>query len=96
MTDPLTNLLRILDTDCLADAHEDAREQAANGNAAAILAYETLRERVEDGDTSCGCSECGNWDGRSHRCSCGNRRVYWEYQPPCEWSPNGYFVAECY
>ena len=22
-------------------------------------------------------AECLGWDGRSHRCQCGNRRVYW-------------------
>jgi hypothetical protein len=22
--------------------------------------------------------ECEGWDGVSHRCDCGNRRVYWE------------------
>ena len=21
---------------------------------------------------------CGGWDGKSRRCSCGNRRVYWQ------------------
>ena len=24
--------------------------------------------------------ECGGWDGESRRCSCGNRRVYWDIQ----------------
>ena len=24
------------------------------------------------------CSGCDGWDGESHRCQCGNRRVYWE------------------
>lgn len=24
------------------------------------------------------CKDCGGWDGESHRCFCGNRRVYWE------------------
>jgi hypothetical protein len=27
---------------------------------------------MEDGQS------CAGWDGESHRCSCGNRRVYWE------------------
>lgn len=32
-----------------------------------------------DGDENCGeFGECGGWDGESHRCGCGNRRVYWE------------------
>jgi len=24
------------------------------------------------------CEDCGGWDGTSHRCECGNRRVGWE------------------
>lgn len=24
------------------------------------------------------CEGCSGWDGVSHRCNCGNRRVYWE------------------
>jgi hypothetical protein len=23
-------------------------------------------------------ANCMGWDGESHRCDCGNRRVYWE------------------
>ena len=23
---------------------------------------------------------CAGWDGKSHRCECGNRRVYWEIE----------------
>jgi len=23
------------------------------------------------------CEDCAGWDGESHRCECGNRRVYW-------------------
>lgn len=25
------------------------------------------------------CENCGGWDGSSHRCECGNRRVSWTY-----------------
>lgn len=25
------------------------------------------------------CEDCGGWDGESRRCSCGNRRVVWEF-----------------
>lgn len=30
---------------------------------------------------------CGGWDGKSRRCECGNRRVYWhcEQQDDKEW-----------
>ena len=24
------------------------------------------------------CDDCPGWNGESHRCVCGNRRVYWE------------------
>ena len=30
-----------------------------------------------EGETYCE-DDCG-WDGLSHRCNCGNRRVYWTY-----------------
>ena len=29
-----------------------------------------------DGDDYC--EDCNGWDGESHRCDCGNRRMYWE------------------
>ena len=29
-----------------------------------------------DGDDCC--EDCNGWDGVSHRCDCGNRRMYWE------------------
>lgn len=31
----------------------------------------------------------GGWDGESHRCECGNRRVSWSidgtFEKPCVW-----------
>lgn len=29
-----------------------------------------------DGDDCC--EDCSGWNGKSHRCECGNRRMYWE------------------
>ncbi len=26
------------------------------------------------------CEDCKGWDGKSDRCDCGNRRVYWTYR----------------
>lgn len=30
-----------------------------------------------DGNEYCS-DECRGWDGKSYRCDCGNRRVYWD------------------
>jgi hypothetical protein len=37
------------------------------------------------------CSECSSWIGGEHRCSCGNRRMYWDFEGDFEnWSLNPY------
>jgi hypothetical protein len=43
-----------------------------------------------DGETiAVDCDDCGEWDGVSRRCECGNRRCYWE----TETDSNGDVVA---
>jgi hypothetical protein len=41
------------------------------------LDEEVLRKQKMEEMWDCGCDECGKWDGKSNRCNCGNRRVYW-------------------
>ena len=50
----------------IATANETAREKA-------------IEEASSNGevDHSC-CNECSSWDPNEPRCSCGNRRMYWE------------------
>jgi len=35
-------------------------------------------QKGEEVSISC-CSECSTWTAGEHRCSCGNRRMYWDY-----------------
>lgn len=35
-----------------------------------------------DGDDYC--EDCAGWDGESHRCECGNRRMSWEGNKFCK------------
>ena len=50
---------------------------------AAILTYFPDANSYVDFEGSDSCSwnwndtDCAGWDGYSHRCACGNRRVYW-------------------
>lgn len=37
--------------------------------------------------------ECVGWDGESRRCSCGNRRVDWEYYSDSEGVVHAYATA---
>jgi len=39
------------------------------------------------------CEDCTGWDGKSHRCNCGNRRVDWSYDGNFE---NMYVFGEAY
>jgi hypothetical protein len=50
-----------------------------------------LRERIAAADIShhC-CTECDWWDGLHRRCSCGNRRLYWAYDPQYGYQPEAY------
>jgi hypothetical protein len=65
------------------------------------LAYEQEAERLQEeggmrsfsGDDSC--ENCGGWDGVSHRCECGNRRVSWA-QGYGHSFKNPYVYAEAY
>jgi len=64
-------------------AYEDA-QQTAND----IAFYEEVARREEagkngqwyefDGDDNCEGEDCAGWDGHSHRCQCGSRRVSWQ------------------
>jgi hypothetical protein len=50
-----------------------------------IAEEEYIKDYLENSDgfiEFCGmnCEDCLGWDGRSHRCECGNRRAYWEQQ----------------
>lgn len=74
---------------------ETARQEADS------LAYELELERLKEdggpfdfsGDDSC--ESCDGWDGESHRCSCGNRRVSWA-QGYGHSFKNPYVVAEAH
>lgn len=39
------------------------------------------------------CENCAGWDGKDHRCDCGNRRVDWTREG--HW-PDGYIYGEAY
>jgi len=55
------------------DAVDTADDIAYEEEVARLQAMDGLHE-------FCGsdfCEDCGGWDGKSHRCECGNRRVYW-------------------
>jgi len=64
-------------------AYEDALETAND-----IAFYEEVARREEagkngqwyrfDGDNNCEGEDCAGWDGHSHRCQCGSRRVSWQ------------------
>lgn len=64
-------------------------EKAADGVAEMAADIPRIRAKIENGYIDCSCDECGSWDGLDRRCSCGNRRVYWE------WS-GGSFSPTCY
>ncbi len=33
----------------------------------------------DTGTCNMGDYDCDGWDGKSHRCDCGNRRMYWDH-----------------
>lgn len=45
---------------------------------------------------NCYCEDCCGWDGRSHRCACGNRRVNWVYDGSPDFFLNPMIYAEAY
>lgn len=53
------------------EADNLAREEAINTR---IAEASELQGR---GEYHCDCQDCESWDGVSHRCNCGNRRVCW-------------------
>ncbi len=81
------NVMSGLTADGLTRLQEAERDAVGDPDKTADLPR--IRARVEAGDISCGCDECGSWDGIDRRCACGNRRVYWE------WS-SGSFSPACY
>lgn len=46
------------------------------------------------GDDSC--ENCSGWDGISHRCDCGNRRVTWESDMSKDFFLNPYIYGQAY
>jgi hypothetical protein len=59
------------DTEILTDAQAVAK-------AADIRYSELIDEQPDEVDISC-CDYCGTWNRHERRCSCGNRRIGWEY-----------------
>lgn len=65
------------------------------------LAFELLVKEYTKGDGyhSFGgddnCENCSGWDGRSHRCNCGNRRVSWEGDVQFD-DKNNYIYGQAY
>ena len=47
-----------------------------------------------NGDDSC--ENCNGWDGISHRCDCGNRRVIWEFDTDIDFFLNPYIYGQAY
>jgi hypothetical protein len=56
----------------VGNALDIANDKAAEEWKAAV----EVRWHSFGGDDNC--ENCSGWDGVSHRCDCGNRRVYWE------------------
>jgi len=48
-----------------------------------IKVQEAIQKEIAslgEGDTvPVDCDECGEWNGHDRRCTCGNRRCYWDY-----------------
>lgn len=71
--------------DGTGDRYQDAVNLAESlAKAGSIRALEDLpriRAMIDNGEVywSGNCDEDCGWDGLSHRCNCGNRRVYWEF-----------------
>jgi len=78
---------KVLGTDFnLQDAISTANELAADEEIASLRASDELHSFVGEDN----CEGCGGWDGSSHRCECGNRRVSWtvdsdmhSFKSPC-------------
>ncbi len=58
-----------------------------------LIAEATDGEGFQDFSGDDNCEGCAGWDGASHRCECGNRRVSWEYEGNFE---NGYIRGVAY
>jgi hypothetical protein len=56
------------------EAIEAAQEQARQAGFVEFNGWNCHDVGVEH------CDACRGWDGESHRCDCGNRRVCWEVQ----------------
>lgn len=61
--------------------NKDFNSETAIKFADELAFEEECKRRIEEntffsfaGDN---CEDCPGWDGKSHRCDCGNRRVYW-------------------
>lgn len=86
----LDALIRTIETDRLAEAEESAREYLAEGDPKPLEALPVLIQSIEAGEVGgWACNECDSWDGRSRRCTCGNRRVYWAWDGS-RWHPEAY------
>jgi len=42
------------------------------------------------------CEDCPGWDGSSHRCACGNRRVSWDGNDSSDFFLNPYIYGQAY
>lgn len=74
----------------LEEAESFAAERLANGDSKPHDALPAIRKKIEDGDVRSCCSECDSWDGLNRRCSCGNRRVCWQWDDQWGWHAEVY------
>lgn len=65
------------------DTYDEAVAAAIKSLAGGLISF--------GGDDNC--EGCGGWDGKSRRCECGNRRVYWEHD---KYKGKVYVYAQAY
>lgn len=58
--------------------HKTAEEAIAAATKEVELSNDTISFEGQNCNDFQDEEVCSGWDGLSHRCECGNRRVYWE------------------